>query len=252
MRPRNSDEIHCEHQDFRLPMLLEFLVPLLGVMLSTPRVFGQGAPIDSISLSTLYGYTENYSPVSGLEVLGWPQFFYLQGGGGWPFGAGTTQVNSGVQTSVSVAGSLISYSLSPPPGSLIYSHTDYDNGSASTNGQLVSTAPLTLTAYSGSDTATLTGYAMITVDQPANYGGDLFHYFDAPIGAYVPFSLTYTLTSGTWSPTTMASNFSYNLSGTLDFTKAVPEPSSSLIPVSAVALASFRRRRKVVHHLQVT
>jgi hypothetical protein len=224
--------------------LLYLMCAILGC---APRIFAAGVPIESISLGTLDGYSVTASPDSGIEALGFPEFFTFVGGGGWESGAGSTTVNYAAETAVSVNGSLMSYVLSTPPGSLIYSETDYDLGSNSSNGQLVSTAPLILNAYVGSTTATLDGYAMISVDTPANYSDDRFHYFDAPIGAFVPFSLTYTLTSGTWTPTIMDSPFSYNMSGTLDFSDAVPEPSPSLVSLIVIALWLYRRRRGHQH-----
>jgi hypothetical protein len=45
----------------------------------------------------------------------------------------------------------------------------------------------------------------------------------------------------------MDSPFSYNMSGTLDFADAVPEPSPTLVSLIVIALWLYRRRRGHQH-----
>jgi hypothetical protein len=92
---------------------------MCAILGCAPRIFAAGVPIESISLGTLDGYSVTASPDSGIEALGFPEFFTFVGGGGWESGAGSTTVNYAAETAVSVNGSLMSYVLSTPPGSLI-------------------------------------------------------------------------------------------------------------------------------------
>jgi hypothetical protein len=191
------------------------------------HVFGAGSPIDSIDLTSSVGPSlETYQPTQGILVIGNPLTYHLHDGTQWSAGAGTIGIFHSKPISVSTIGSEIDFLLDWPIGNEVYLRTDYDAGSNSSNGALVSTDVLTLRVTSGSPSAILSGFARISYDAPANYTDDRFHYFNAPDGSLVPFSVTYTLKNLTWSTSTMNNSFMYSMSGTLDFTAAVPEPST--------------------------
>jgi hypothetical protein len=223
------------------------VVALCLLLTCASRADGYGSPIDSIDLSTIFGYADTYSnsPGGGLLVIGDPATYHLHDGRAWGSGAGGIGETYSQKSSVSTSGSNITYLLDLLTGSQVYYRVDYDGGGDSSNGSLASTSQLALHAIAGSKTATLDGYARITMDEPANYNDDRFHYFNAPVDALVPFHLTYTLASGTWQTNTMDSSFTYNMNGKLDFTQAlVPEPGAGCVMLSPLVLALARRRRR--------
>lgn len=221
---------------------------VLAVVLGASRAaLCAGPPIDWIDLNTFGHYSQTYSPTgTGLMVIGEADWYHLHDGSSWDSGAGSVGNYFTKKVSTSTSGAEIEYALDRPVGSLVFFRIDYNAGDHSSYGQLVSSAPLVLRASNGSKTARLTGYALLTVNEPANYTDDRFSYFNAPIGSLVPFDVTYTLTgSQTWSPTTMDGTFSYNLAGKLDFREAiVPEPWAQFsIPAAALVLLPLARRR---------
>ena len=226
------------------------IVLLSGVVAAlfsfSPRpAIAAGSPIDRIDLSTIFGYANTYGSANGLLVIGVPEDYHLDDGTSWESGAGGAGEDFAKKSAVAVSGDDIDFTLDMPVGSLVYLRIDYDSGKNSSNGQLVSSAPLVLHATIGSPVATLSGYAVLTVDQYANYSDDRFHFFNAPIGSLVPFDLTYTLVGGTWTPTTMDGSFDYTMEGTLDFTAAiVPEPSSACLLICALPLLAWKLRRR--------
>jgi hypothetical protein len=221
---------------------------LAMAFVAVPAAFCAGPPIDWIGLNTFGHYAQTYSPIygSGLLVIGEADVYHLHDGTQWDSGAGSGIGSSAIKSSISTQGTQIEYTLNLPVKSLVFSRIDYDSGEHSSYGERVSSAPLVLRATSGSKTANLSGYAALTVNEPANYNDDRFSYFNAPIGWLVPFDVTYTLTgTRTWSSTTMDNNFDYNLAGVLDFRNAIiPEP--WFLPYHGFALllmGAMRRRR---------
>ena len=220
---------------------------LLSVAWCSCQVTAAGLPIASIDLNYFghYNAAIDNPRFNGLEVIGEADVYHLTDGTTWSNGAGSIGDTYSKVSSVAVSGSQIAYALDLPIGSQIYLRVDYDNGSNSSWGRLVSTDTLVLHATLGSSTATLAGYGRITLDQYANYTDDRFHFFDAPIGNLVPFSVTYTLDFQTWTPTTLNGSFTYSLAGTLDFTNSIPEPSTLvLFALGLGGLVAMRWRRR--------
>ena len=220
------------------------------VFVGSTSALAAGPPIDRIELKPTARFgLEYYSAApygSGLMVIGHADVYHLHDGSIWLSGAGSTAAYYTKMSSVSTHDSEIEFGLDHPIGSLVFFRIDYNGGEHSSYGQLVSSGPLVLRATNGSTTATLSGYATLTANEPANITDDRFSYFNAPTGWWVPFELTYTLANGlTWSPTTMDGIFSYYLTGELNFTNAiVPEPWFLPCQGAMLVLMGMMRRRR--------
>ncbi len=208
------------------------------------------ATIDRLDVWTLDGYTVNHvASAQDLMVLEWPDVYHLSDGSTWTSGAGSYGHGTTGLTSETVTGRTISYALALAPGdTYLMNYTDYDNGDHSSQGELAPAGPMTLVATIGSKTAVMNGYAEIVSDTMTWYGEPRFNYYSAPVGDAVPFTLTYTLQgSPTWGPGIFATNFSYNMNGTIDFAHPAPEP-NTLILLAAGALGllgyAWRKRRR--------
>lgn len=204
--------------------------------------------IDRVNVNTYYASPFNASNPS-LEIpSSVPGALYvLSDGSGWSSGAGSYATYSLTgRPSVTTDGSTVRYTFDLPIGSPIYYRIDYDSGDHSSQGTLVSTAPLVLTATINSGVATLSGYARVQDNSATWYGEPRFNYFTAPVNSRVPFTISYTLSGSTWTTSTFSSNFNYSASGAYYMANfIIPEPSSAALGLAGTAIVLRRRRLRV-------
>ena len=215
-----------------------------------------GALINRMDVDTFDRYPTRFDPGNNLLVLGEADTYHLDDGSHWESGAGWHPTSSSAPGAVSLDGTTVQYQLALPPGEIIFQNTDYNFGSHSAQGVLVSTAPLVLTATVGSKVATLSGFAEIASNDITHYGLPRFNYYAAAVGDWVPFDVSYTLLDGkTWDVDTFNSSFRYNFAGVVDFSQAVPEPATlSLLALGGLAMLRRRRGRlpATLYKLDVT
>jgi hypothetical protein len=222
----------------------------IGMLILLGLVAGRASAqtIDRMTVSTFGGYAAGHSAsAQDLVVLGEPQTYYLSDATTWASGAGGFSNDTAGVAGQTITGGTISYALDLAPGETdLMNYTDYDGGSHSSSGILAPDGPLVLVATIGSKTAVLNGYAQIVSDTPANYQPPRFVYYNAPVGDAVPFTVTYTLQgTPTWGSGIFATDFSYTVQGTIDFTHPLPEPSAiAMLGVGAIGLAAYALRRR--------
>lgn len=75
-----------------------------------------------------------------------------------------------------------------------------------------------------------------------------FHYYAAKVGEKVYFEQNFSLINGSVIADLFQTDFIYNLTGVVDFTKKapsqIPEPASALLMLGALAGATLVRRRQ--------
>ncbi len=175
-------------------------------------------------------YLDNYSPIDGFVIFGPAKRYYLSNGNDWRSGAGSHYRARAKFDRSEIDGSTIRYYFDPPDEGFLYKQTDYNSGDHSSNGSLGAAGPLVIEAEIGSSTGMMSGDVSILSNIPANYSEPRFNYFSAPMGAIVPFNVTFTLGRGSiFSETTFDSAFSYSNDGVVDFT----DP-SSIPPLTSV------------------
>jgi outer membrane protein assembly factor BamB len=201
--------------------------------------------IDNMTTSS-YG---TYLPGTGLNVIGQANTYSLSDGSSWQSGAGSFQVGYATLDHVVMNGTTVQYFLTPPANGVLYQQTDFDSGNHSAQGSLGASAPLVLEATLGSTTAVLQSGVTVLSNDETWYGTPRFNFYSAIVGAVVPVTVTYQLSSGTWGADTLGSSFSYSATGQVDFANPlnVPKvvgatifgsaevPSSSSVQFAAVA-----------------
>ena len=193
--------------------------------------------IDSMMVyATIFGYPETYSPGGGFHLIAHAERYLLSDGSAWESGAGSASPTQATFDHVETSGDTLRYILTPPSGGLLYQQTDFDSGDHSSQGQINVEGPLVLQAIQGSNTAVLSGRGRIISNDATSYGEPRFNYFHAPVGSIVPFTMTYNLFSGTFSPTTFASAFTYHGTGWVNFVHGVTRP-----PLTALNIRGPRR-----------
>jgi hypothetical protein len=203
--------------------------------------------VNQLDVRTLGGYAVSHSPSArDFVVLEWPHIYHLSDGTSWLSGAGTYGYGTVGLINETVTAGIINYALELAPGQTYLMHyTDYDSGDHSSQGELAPYGPMVLTTPIGSQTAVMNGYAKVVSNSATWYGEPRFNFYSAQVGDAVPFTLTYSLLGSTWQPGIFDTGFTYNMTGTLDFTRPIPEPSSfGLLGITALALvglALFRR-----------
>lgn len=89
----------------------------------------------------------------------------------------------------------------------------------------------------------MSGYTEILSNEATYYGEPRFNFYSADVGQSVFFEQTYTLLTGSFTETLFDTNFTYNESGYVDFTDAIPEPSSAaMIGLLSGGIWFIRRR----------
>jgi hypothetical protein len=187
------------------------------------------ATIDSMTTGNFYGDT--YQPFTGIDMLGGARTYYLSDGSQWGSGAGSYRLTLGRYLRVETVGTTLRYVLNPPPDSVLYEQTDYDGGDHSAQGVLKVAGPLVLEATAGSNTAVMSGLALVASNDATWYGEPRFNFYSALAGSVVPFVIRYTLSSGAWSATTMEGFFSYSSTGSVDFAHPVSSPGLASVEI---------------------
>jgi len=233
------------------------LLTLITAAAVTPQA--HAATIDSINISTVFGYPANYGPgvQNSFIVFGAPLTFQLSDGATVAPGVGWIPYSQGTPSKIRTTSTgHVEYEFSSVlngamgAGVLLY-HEGELKGTTDpllwSEGKLVPTTPLVISAVEGSTTATLSGMARIVFNNPNHpwrNPASSFVPYSAAEGTVVPFTETFTLLNGaTWTPETFRSNFSYQISGVVSF---VPEPSAvvmHLVGLLAMGAAIQVRRR---------
>jgi len=203
------------------------------------------AVINQMSTNTFGGYSQTYGQYGReLMILGLAEDYFLDDGSSWNSGAGWHPTQYADLDNVYLDGANINYVLDMSIGSTLFQNTDYNSGNHSAQGVLATIDQLILTAEIGSTIASITGYAEILSNDETWYGEPRFNYYSANVGDFVHYDVEYRLLGGaTWGTDIFDTQFSYNLSGLVDFTniKSVPEPSSFVLFLVALPLLFLRR-----------
>lgn len=176
--------------------------------------------IDRMTTST----SSNYTPYREFRMLGRSVDYFLSDGTSWRSGAGSSGNPYAIFHHAETSGDTIRYHLVPQPDSLLYSQTDYDSGDHSSQGSLVAASPLVIEAIAGSRTAVLRGHTRIRDNDMTWYGEPAFKFFSSIPGSVVPFTVTYTIASGSWAFDTFDHPFSCTGLGEVDFAHPVSTP----------------------------
>lgn len=213
---------------------------LLGVTTAT-----NAAVINQMSTNTFGGYSQTYGQYgAGLMILGEADEYFLDDGSSWTSGAGWHPTQYADVDNVYLDGTSINYVLDMGIGSTLFQNTDYSFGDHSAQGTLATIDQLILSAEIGSTIATITGYAEVMANDETWYGEPRFNYYAANVGDLVYFEVDYQLLGGaTWGVDLFDTQFTYNLSGLVDFTdkKSVPEPSGFALFLVTLPLLFARR-----------
>jgi hypothetical protein len=187
--------------------------------------------IDIMHTATFGHYSEQFTPGSEFMVFSRADYYLLDDGSTWDAGAGWHPVTYAFLSSISVSGSTITYSFSPPSTGLLFQSTDFNSGYHSAQGQLGLPATLAIVATIGSTVGVMNGYAQIISNEETWYGQPRFNYYSAPVGASVYFEQHFTLLDATFTSDLFSTSFQYNEAGFVDFTNVqpVPEPRTTLL-----------------------
>lgn len=175
-------------------------------------------------MSTGNSYSSTYQPAGTLGLIGRAQTYYLSDETNWRSGAGSFRLTKVLLDRVEVSEDTVRYILQPPADGILYQQTDYDSGNHSAQGTLGVAGSLEIEAVLGSTTAVMRGQAEIISNFSTWYGEPKFNYYSSIVGAIVPFEVTYTITTGSWTADTFDSTFSYQYSGMVDFANPVSLP----------------------------
>lgn len=233
-------------------------IPSLTAMSLCFLVCGSAATIDRLTVSSIAGGVGPiyYDPTVGIQLPGCADnTMALSDGSTLVAGAGSCGYASLAETSVSVAGSTITYHLTLHVGTCYYCTSnfalnlvDYTQPPNSTKKYATAVvfdfaSPPILRATIGSSVAIMTGNLLLIANDPNNpYPLNLqlgyeFVTLSAKPGAIVPFSLQVTLEPPpnpllprtfplTWTPDLFSAPFFEQSVGTVELAAPVPEPSN--------------------------
>jgi hypothetical protein len=157
-------------------------------------------------------YTDGYE-FGKMAMAASGKDYFLSDGSQWESGAGSASYGFMSLGHLSRQGSLIRYHMTTE--SVFVERTDYNSGNHGANYRLESIGDWVIEAEYGSSAGTLTAEALITMDEPANYSGDIFNYLSRPICSVVPVTITYTI-SGAFTETLFENPFTYTSDITVD------------------------------------
>lgn len=235
-------------------MKLLFVPALLAACLVADPA--RAVTIDRIDVSTVFGYSESYSPgdFNRFGLLGVPYTYHLSDGSSGGPGAGWIPYTNGTVTAEHADAGGVSFEFGAitnwarGPGVLFYHLGQIQDGSGShwTEGELVPVGPLVLQAEAGSAVAVLQGTARISFSNSANLWGPASEFvgYALPEGAIVPFRAEYTLLDGrSWELGIFDTSFGYTMSGVIDFSSPVPEPSVAWMWLAGLVTTVGLRRK---------
>ena len=113
--------------------------------------------------------------------------------------------------------------------------------------ELRSNGPLQISAIPGSKVAVWSGFVEVAAYDSIYNSTVSTKPGLAPVGSFVPFSMTYTLTDGSvWDEAAFGRQFFYTSNGTVDFTTwVVPEPSACLLACTGILPLLLKRTRSI-------
>jgi hypothetical protein len=207
--------------------LLAFVALCIGLQ-------AKALTIDTIEVSTVFGYTETYFPgdFNRFGLLGVPLNYRLSDGRTMQPGAGWIPYTNGTIESETVVGDSIEIVFNPinnwakGTGVLFYHLGQVWDGGAGTlwtEGELVPVGKVVLRAKIGSATGVLKGLARVSSNNASTgwgAAGDFVPYAK-PEGSVVPYVAVYKLQEGrTWQPGIFSTTFSYQMNGKVPFKSA--------------------------------
>jgi hypothetical protein len=213
---------------------MKALSKFLALVALCVGVQAKALTIDTIEVSTVFGYSETYFPgdFNRFGLLGVPYRYLLSDGRSMQPGAGWIPYTNGTIESETVIGDTIEYVFNPitnwaqGTGVLFYHLGQVWDGGGSTlwtEGELVPVGKVVLRAKIGTSSATLRGLARVSFNNPGNAWGapaDFVPYAKAE-GAAVAYRATYTLLDGrTWQPGIFGTSFSYTMNGKIPFKRS--------------------------------
>lgn len=180
----------------------------------------------TIDEMTFSNYNDTYSNGGILYLIEDADRYYLNDGSSWRSGAGSYGSSKAYFDHVEINGTTLRFYLKNPSD---FRRTDYNSGDHSAKGTLRPLTPLVIEATAGATTGKLTGAIELISNNLSNYSEPRFNFFSAPVGAVLPFEITYTLRSGaTFNQNLFDNSFSYNGSGSVDFANPISVP----LPIS--------------------
>ncbi len=208
-----------------------------------------GPVIEQMHTATFGHYVQEYFAGNGkFMVFSNADKYSLSDGTQWEAGAGWHPDTYSSLKGTAVIGDKIRYTFNPLVNGTLFQNTDYSFGDHSSQGELTVDGPLMMTAALGGKTGFISGYTTIKSNNATWYGEPRFNYYGAKPGDKVYFEQNFALTTGNFTANLFNTNFRYNLTGVVDFTKKapsqVPEPGSSLLLLGALAGAMLVRRRR--------
>jgi outer membrane protein assembly factor BamB len=165
-----------------------------------------------------------------LTLVGYADTYSLSDGSNWSSGAGSISFYAAPLDHVEVSGTTLRYVLAAPDGGLIYRQSDFDSGDHSAQGALGAAGALVVEAETGSTTAVLRGNALVVANDATSV--PQFNYYTAPVGSVVPFEISYTMQSGTWTADAFSRSFSYSVTGFVDFAHPVSTPRAVALSIT--------------------
>jgi hypothetical protein len=179
--------------------------------------------IDAMAVAS--GYVWVHQPGEPFTVGGIAQTYFMSDGSTYASGAGASRPIRATFERVERSGSVLRYFFLLPPDGIIFSQRDSGVAYAS-NGTLALEGDLVLEATEGSTTAVMRGAAKVVMNEPPDDPAPHFVYYGAPIGAVVPFELTYTFAyNGQWTERTFEEVFTYGCVGRIDLAHPMNTPS---------------------------
>lgn len=224
----------------------KILISCLGAISVVSSTQLCAATIDTMYTATFGHYWQSHSAGSqSMMVFSQADYYLLDDGNTWDSGAGWHPDTDSTLSSISISGSTITYTFETPENGILFQNTDYNSGDHSAQGVLGVSGPLEITADLGGTTAFLSGHTEIISNDETWYGEPRFNYYSANVGDLVYFEVNYILGNGAvFDENLFNTDFSYNLTGQVDFTTVVPLPPAILMFGSAVCALFFTAKRK--------
>lgn len=220
---------------------------LVSIVLLGSLVNARAATIDYMFTATFGYYWENFEPGNQrFMIFPLADYYQLSDQTTWEAGAGGHPSTRTTVSSIAVDNTTISYTFNNPLDDILFRNTDYNSGNHSAQGVLGVVDPLVITAELGSSTGIMRGYTRIVSNDETWYGEPRFNYYSADVGELVYYEVNYVLRNALFTEDLFNQDFSYNLSGLVDFTAVVPVPAGIVLFGSGlIAIIGFSRRTPV-------
>jgi hypothetical protein len=204
----------------------------------------RSATIDRMTVGTyVYPYSGFVRGTLWLPSIA--QTYYLSDGTSWGGGAGTTSLIGAVYSDATESNGYIYYDFAPVYNGVLFSNTDYDSGSHSSQGTLGWSGDVVLVAQVGGSVARFSGGATILDNTETWYGQPRFNYYSAAVGQSVYFEMDFVIQGGTWQMDTFGTSPNISGTGYVDFTQLIPEPNWLALLSAAISLLWLRGHGRV-------